>query len=140
MADHAKIIETTVSQRNYSNPSIIIQIHGHNGDINQLVFMVEYRLDNGYLAGTQCPADRILYPGELYDPDIQCHDLRFLINFERVGCTSDVNELIIRRRIRNVFELFCPTANHLNFSDSDDTDDSIPERRVSDSDPCRLDA
>ena len=139
MADHAKIIEKTVSQRNYSKPNIIIQVHGHNGDINHLVFMVEYRLDNGYLAGTQCPADRILYPGELYDPEIQFQDLRFLINFERVGCTSDVNELIIRRRIRNVFELFCSTANHLNLSDSDETDDSFPERRVSESDPCRLD-
>ena len=102
-----------------------------------MVYLVEYRLDNGYLVGTQCPAERILYPGELYDPEIQCQDLRFLINFERVGCSSDVNEVIVRRRIRNVFELFCPSAN-LDFSDSDD---SLPDqRRFSDSDPCRLDS
>ena len=107
-----------------------------------MVYLVEYRLDNGYLAGTQCPADRILFPGEIYDPEIQCHDLRFLINFDRVGCSSDVNELIIRRRLRNVFDLFAPTAYRFHLSDtsSEDSQDSLPERRVSESDPCRLDS
>lgn len=97
--------------------------------------MVEYRLDNGYLVGTECPIDRILYPGEMFDSEIQCTNLRFMINFENLGCSSEVNELIIRRRIRNVFALFCPTVD----LDSD-TDDSLPDqRRVSDNDLCLLD-
>ena len=104
----------------------------------QLLFTVEYRLDNGYLVSTQCPLDRILYPGQMYDHRMQCNDLRFLINFNNFETTSDVNELIVRRRMRNVLALFCPPVD-LNMSDSD-SDDSFPEmRRVSDSDRCLLD-
>ena len=80
--------------------------------------------------------DRILYPGEMYDHRIQCTDLRFLINFNNLGRRSEVNELIVRNRIRNVFSIFCSSAD-LDMSDSD-SNDSYP-RRISDSDPCHLD-
>ena len=89
------------------------------GEIQEVLYTVEYRLTNGFLIGVHCSSENILYPGELFVWSIQCERLRFLVNFKKIECSSELNELIVRRRIRNIFDLFCLPPNSLNFSDDD---------------------
>ena len=55
----------------------------------------------------------------MFDWSSQAAHLRFVINFKKIECSSELNELIVRRRIRNIFDLFCLPPNSLNFSDDE---------------------